>query len=253
MNTKIGIVAGGAALLMLAGCVSSSTSARQTFEDSEDAAVQYYELGARYFRNGSFELAKERLERALELDPRMASAHYTLALTYEKLGNVRSATEHYKQAVRVAPGSYDARNAYAVFLCRQQNYDEAIKQFDRAVKNPDNHNRYLMMTNAGTCLIGKPDLARAEQYFRDALRDRPDYGEALLQLAVLKHRTGDFLQARAFLQRFLSGSKASPAILYLGIQIEKELGDERAATDYINQLLRDFPNSAEARTVLRPE
>ncbi|MFQ6005258.1 MAG: type IV pilus biogenesis/stability protein PilW [Woeseia sp.] len=250
MKTNIGILAGGAAILMLAGCISTSTSVGPTYEESGDAAVQYYELGARYFRNGSYELAKERLERALDLDPRMASAHYTLALTYEKLGNVRLATEHYKQAVRVAPSNHDARNAYAVFLCRQQKFDEAVKQFDRAANIPDNHNRFVMMTNAGACLIGKPDFARAEQYFRDALREKPNHSEALLQLAVLKHRTGYFLQARAFLQRFLWGNKASPAILYLGIQIEKELGDERAATDYMNQLLRDFPNSAEARTAL---
>lgn len=247
---KRSIAIGTTALLLLAGCVTSTTTSTAKFEESDDAAAQYLTLGARYYQAGSFELARERLERALELDPKLAKAHYTLALTYEELGNVRLATEHYGQAVRVAPDDFDARNAYAVFLCRQRQFDEAVSQFDRAVKISENNYRHIMMTNAGACMTQKPDFAKAEAYFRDALRERSTYGEALLQLAALKFKTEDYLQARAFLQRFLAGNKASPGVLYLGVQTEKALGDERAATDYMNQLLRDFPASPEARRVL---
>ena len=237
-------------VILLTGCVSTSSEVRKTIEDGDDAALQYYHLGARYFKNGSFKLAKERLERAIELDPKMANAHYTLALTYEQLGNVRLATEHYNTAVRVAPNNYDARTVYAVFLCRQQRFDEAVRQFERALKIPQNDVRHITLTNAGVCMIARPDFVQAEAYFRDALREKPTHGEALIQLAALKHKTDEHLQARAFLQRYLSGNKATPGTLYLGVLIEKALEDERAATDYMNQLLRDFPSSPEARRVL---
>jgi Tfp pilus assembly protein PilF len=81
-------------------------------------------------------------------------------------------------------------------------------------------------------------------------------------MAALKHRTEDNLTARAFLQRYLAVSEPSAAVLYLAIQIETQLGMEREATietqlgmereatDYMNQLLRDFPESAEARQTL---
>lgn len=240
----------GTALLMLAGCVTTTTtSSTAAFEESDDAAMQYLTLGARYYRNGSYELARERLERALELDPKLAQAHYTLALTYEQLGNQRLASEHYDRAVRVSPDNFDARNAYAVFLCRQRQFNEAEKQFDRGLKISGNNNRHVMMTNAGACMTQKPDYVKAEGYFRDALEERSTYGEALLQLAALKFKTQDYLHARAFLQRFLSGNSASAGVLFLGVQIEKALQDERAATDYMNQLLRDFPGSAEARRI----
>jgi len=42
----------------------------------------------------------------------------------------------------------------------------------------------------------------------------------------------------------------SAEVLYLGMQIEANLGDERARTDYSNRLLREFPQSPEARKVL---
>jgi type IV pilus assembly protein PilF len=234
----------------MAGCVTSTTTSTATFEESDDAALQYYQLGARYYHRGSFELARERLERALELDPKMADAHYTLALTYEQLGNMRLATEHYGEAVRVAPNNYEARNAYAVFLCRQRRFDEAVKQIDRALKIPDYDGKYVMLTNAGACMTRKPDYEKAEEYFRKALQERPTHGEALVQLAALKFKTEEYLQARAFLQRFLSGNKTSPGVLYLGVQIEKALGDDRASTDFTNQLLREYPTSTEARLVL---
>jgi type IV pilus assembly protein PilF len=58
------------------------------------------------------------------------------------------------------------------------------------------------------------------------------------------------LTARAFLQRYLAITAVSAPVLDLAIRVETQLGDERAATDYMNQLLRDFPDSAEARRTL---
>ena len=57
----------GAAALLLAGCVNSTTTGPKKSEPNEkEAAEKYYQLGARYYRNGNYELAKQRLERALE-------------------------------------------------------------------------------------------------------------------------------------------------------------------------------------------
>ncbi len=39
-------------------------------------------------------------------------------------------------------------------------------------------------------------------------------------------------------------------LLYLGVQIETELGDERARMEYANRVLREFPQSNEARRIL---
>jgi len=250
VNTISGILIGSAAFLLTAGCMSSTTKTGHKFEVSDEAAEKYYDLGARYYTNGSYELAKERLIIALDIDPTMGKAHTTLALTFEQLGNKRLALEHYDEAIRVEPKNIFSLNSYAGYLCRQRRFDDAEKQFNRALKIPENDIRHVVMTNAGACMTQKPDYARAENYFRDALQERPTYGEALLQLAALKHKTGDNLHSRAFLQRYHEGNNTSAATLYLGIQVESALGDDRASTDYANQLLRDFPNSVEARRVL---
>lgn len=239
-----------AALLALTGCISTETSTRRA-APSEDAADTNYQLGAQYYRNGNYDLARARLERAVELDSRNANAHSLLALTLVQLGNHRLANESFSKAARLAPNNKDVRNSYAVYLCQQRQYDDALEQFDHAIGIRENDSAWIEMTNAGVCVAQKPDLAEAENYFRSALGLRSTYGEALIQMAALKHRTEDDLTARAFLQRFLAANPSSAPVLYLAVQIETVLGDDRAATDYMNELLREFPESAEARLMLQ--
>lgn len=237
-------------MLLLAACVQTTSGALPDEPDDENAARQYYQLGARYYRSGKYELARDRLHRALDLAPRMAIAHSTLALTYEALENSRLAREHYARAVRYAPEDPAVRNTYAVFLCRQERYDDAREQFEVAAGIPDNDEAEITLTNAGVCMAQKPDYELAERFLREALEHRSTYGEALIQMAALKYTTEDFLTSRAFLQRYLATHRAMPEVLYLAVQVEKALGDDEASTAYANQLLREFPDSAQARRVL---
>ena len=154
-------------------------------------------------------------------------------------------------SVRIAPRDFNVQNAYAVFLCNQGQYDGARTHFDLAIEIENNDNAEITMTNAGVCMMQEPDAVLAESYFRQALNQKSNYGEALIQLCILKFSTEDYLAARAFLQRYLSNNMPSASILFLGVRIEEELGDERARTDFSNQILRDFPLSPEARRILQ--
>lgn len=244
------LLAGLAVATLLAACVSTTTNAPKEVDDRE-AARQYYQLGARYFKNGNYQLARDRLERAVKLDRNLAIAHSVLALTYERLDNSRLAAEHHEKAVRAAPRDHVVRNAYAVWLCGQKRYDDAVSHFERAAGSPDNNDPEVTLTNAGVCLATSADLDGAERYLRRALQENPAYGEALIQASLVMYRKQEFLQARAFLQRYLAANKPTAEVLFLAVQIERSLGDDRARTDYENQLLREFPNSIEARQVLQ--
>ncbi len=238
-------------LLVLAGCVTTTTGPPPRPEaDNAYAAEINYQLGARYFNNGNYEIARDRLLYSLELEPKNAVAYSVLALTYENLDNIRLATEAYEQATKLAPRDFNIMNTYAVFLCRHEHYEKALKYFDRAIKVPVNDYSEITRTNAGVCLMQQPDFARAETYFRSALERKANYGEALIQLSLLKFSQNDYLGARAFLQRYLGTNLPAPDVLYLGVQIEEELGNERARTEFANRVLREFPQSPEAKRIL---
>lgn len=247
------VLAGLTLCVLMSGCVTTTTHMGGVNPDADegDAAELNYQLGARYYRNGNYEIARDRLLYSLELNPKNATAHYILALAYEKLENLRLATESYESAVRIAPRDHHVQNAYAVFLCNQGEYDKASTHFDRAIGIENNDSAEITMTNAGVCMLQRPDTVSAEAYFRQALSVKNNFGEALIQLCLLKFSEQDYLAARAFLQRYLGSNVATASVLYLGVRIEEELGDERARTDYSNQILRDFPTSPEARQILQ--
>jgi type IV pilus assembly protein PilF len=96
----------------------------------------------------------------------------------------------------------------------------------------------------------KPDPKAAEEFFREALERKSTYGEALLQLCLMKFQQQDYLSARAFLQRFMASNRTTAGVLYLAAEIEGKLGNDRGRTEYVNRLLREFPESPEARKAL---
>ena len=250
MRSFIRILAGLAFCIQVSGCVSTSTGDEIQEVDSADAAELNYQLGARYYNSGKYDLARDRLLLAIEFEPNFATAYSTLGLVYEGLENSRLATEAYENAVGIAPKDPDVQNTYAVFLCRQGEFDKAADHFQRAAEIETNDDAEVTLTNAGVCLVQKPDYVQAEAFFRQALDVRPTYGEALLQMSLLKHQLKDDLIARAFLQRYLSSNVPSPQVLNLGMQIEISLGDERAREAFADQILREYPDSREARRIL---
>ena len=235
---------------LLSGCVSSTTTGAIEREPSGDAAEYNYELGRNYLQSEKFELARDRLQRAIEIDPRMAKAYMALGMTYEELDNLRLATDSYEKAVKIAPRDFNIMNSYAVFLCKQQDYKGASRYFDKAASHPENDDAERTLTNAGLCMMQKPDLEAAESFFRKALEHKTTYGEALLQLCLMKFQQQDYMGARAFLQRFMASNRTTAGVLFLAAEIEGRLGNDRGRTEYVNRLLREFPESPEARRAL---
>ncbi len=251
MKTRKLLLTSVLGLILIGGCVSTTTgSITEPVRDDSDAAELNYQLGARYYNAGNYELARDRLMLAVELSPKMAVAYTTLGLTYEGLDNLRLAREAYEKSVAVAPRDFEANNGYAVFLCRQEQYADARRYFERAANHPENDSGEETLTNAGICMLQKPDRVAAEAFFREALERRANFPEALIQLCALKFQEKDYLSSRAFLQRFMSSNPPSPEVLYLASRIEDLLDNDRGRTEFEDQLIREFPRSEEARKVL---
>lgn len=245
-----------AATLGISACVTEVSGRKVPEANPTAAAESNMQLGVGYLRQGNLPAAQDKLERAVEQNPKLVEAHLALGLVYERLDDPKEAETSYKRAVQITGDDPDALNAYAAFLCRQGGRrDDALKYFDRAAGIPLSKkyvNRAVIYTNAGVCV--KPvDLLRAEDYLRLALRTDPRYREALLQMADVAHRRQNNLQARAFLERYLAVGRPTPAILWLGVQIEQSNGDLAAAANYAQQLKQDFPASVETRLLLEQE
>jgi len=242
MNQPMRILIAIVALGLGAGCVTSSSVSSQ---GAEDAALANLNLGVAYLRQGRPEVALANLQEALEYDPRLMAAHSTIAIVYEQLQQPALAEEHYRRAMQLGPEDGSAANSYAVFLCRNGRWTEAERYFRRAADSPRYPTPEAALTNAGVCARGAGDLAAAERYLREALTRNDGFPDALYNMADLSYQSQDYLAARAFTQRYLSGAAGSPEILLLCVRVERQLGGDDAAAQCAAQLRTGFPNSAE--------
>jgi len=234
--------------LLLAGCVSNAPKSSKDREVSEKEAASYnLQLGVGYLRKGELQLAKEKLEKAVQQDPGRADAHMALAFLYEQIQQLGDADEHYRRATRLDPDNADVLNTYGAFLCKQGRTREAVQAFERAASRPLYRTPEAAYTNAGVCVRKDGKLDAADTYFREALARNPRYAEALVQLTSLNLEQKNYMAARAFLQRFMQDNKPTAEMLLLGVRVERAMGDAEAAGRYAAQLKKNFPDSAEAR------
>ncbi len=246
-------------LLLLAGCAGAGASRVSTnYEDDKvvpvrEAAEPNALLGIEYKKAGQDEQAMSHLQRALVHNPDYPLAHNAIAVLYERLGQNDRAEAHFRRVTELAPKDSDAWNNYGRFLCSQERYEQSTQAFQRALDNPLYQTPQNTYTNLGLCALreGKRDLA--EHYLRQALGKSPNFAPALYQMARLSWDAGNALQARAYLQRLNQLVRPSAALLWLGVQVERELGDRAAADAYALQLRQRFPTSAETRLLLATE
>ena len=59
--------------------------------------------GIKHYSKDHWDVAAEHFREAVKADPKMAEAHYNLALALDKLGNHGEATKHFKEALDLAP------------------------------------------------------------------------------------------------------------------------------------------------------
>lgn len=243
-------------VLLLGACASDGTGGSfmgQSSEKSKRAAELQVQLAQEYLKRGNLEIARDKLKRALELDPYSAQAHTVSGFLNESIKEYVQAELHYKRAVELRPKDGDMSNNFASFLCRQQRYDEAEAMYQRAFSDPYYKTPEVALTNAGICAKDNGKLEQAEAYLREALDRAPGYGSALLPMAGVLFARGDTLRARAFLQRYEAENPANPEALYLGMQIEQAQGDKRSVEDYRRRLTSGFPRSAEAKSLEEQE
>lgn len=226
----------------LAACAAQSTRSSGTPSAEENAAVVQVKLGQEYMLKGELETAQDKLRRALELDPRSVDANTLLGVLNERISRPEAAERFYRRAFELKPEDGSVNNNLGVFLCAQGRYAEAEPHFAAAIDDPFYRTPAAAHANAGVCArqAGKSDAA--EQHLRRALEMDRGNLIALAELAALSHARGEDLRARAFIQRFEARAQPDAAMLLLALDVERRLGDAKAAARYEQALRERYPD-----------
>jgi len=238
--------------VVMTGCSSIEAYKEQEKKDLRTAQT-HVELAVGYFRQGKLDFALQNGKKALDANSDYAPAHSVIALIYEKMEKFDKADEHFQEAIRLAPEDGGLYNNYGAFLCKRKKFKLADHYFLKAIAVPRYPTPELAYENAGACAREAHAYDKAEHYLSEALKRNPKLPVSLINMAEIRFEKSKFLSSRAFLQRFEEVSHHNAATLWLGIQIERKLGNKPAESKYSKQLQTEFPKSEQFKLLINSQ
>ena len=208
------------------------------------------ELAAGYYARGQYAVALDELNKAQEAEPRYAPAFNILGLVRAELREDAQAESAFQRAIALLANYSEAHNNYGMYLCQRRRLDEALEQFEFALRNPLYATPETALANAAACSLAKGDIAKAESYFIRASKRAPGLSAAVLGMAEVDFRQGRFLAARLKLRQLSNSSELSAQALWLGVRVEHAMGDRAAEASYASQLSRRFPDAMQTQWLL---
>lgn len=239
-------------LLALAGCAAQPPEMRASPETrvasgSDVRAQVHTDLAANYYLREQYAVSLQELAAAVKVSPGYAPAYNMLGLVHGALREDARAEEYFRRAISLSPQYSEAHNNYGMFLCQRKRMQEARERFETALANPLYASPEKALSNAGACALAQGDLDAADMYFQRATLRAPAHAPAQLGLAEVGFRQGRWLAARALLRRLTEQSEVGAQALWLGVRIERRLGDREAEANYGAQLRRRFPVSMQTQ------
>lgn len=246
-------------MLALAGCANtgaldssdSSVGGPVVETEARSRAKVFTELGFAYFSRNQMKVALDEARKAINVENRYGPAYHLLGLIYMELEEDKLAEENFRKAIDIDRRDSSAHNSYGRFLCTRGRFDEGMNEFTEALRNPLYDKPEQAMANAGECSERKGDLKQAESYYNKALKLAPNSPLPVIKLANLNFRSGNLNEAQRLLTRHQQISAPTSEALWLGLRIERKLGDRAQEAVYNQQLRRNFPDAPETQLLLK--
>lgn len=244
-----------ACIFAVAGCASNGGSSASessadlvTPSDEPEArrrARIRLELASNYFEMGQTAVALDEVKQSLASDATYADAYNLRGLIYMRLNDFALADDSFRRALALRPGDANLLHNFGWLLCQQRKYAEADQHFGRALNNPAYTARSKTLMARGLCQVSAAQYAEAEQslvkaYELDAANPVVGY-----HLAALLLRRNELNRAQFYIRRLNNSEYANSESLWLGIKVERALGDIVASGQLADQLRKRFPDSRE--------
>lgn len=142
-------------------------------------------IGTIKFQQNKFEEAAFYYRQALQHPgeaPTLAQIHNNLAVLEMQQGLIADAEKHFRASVALNPAAVRHRIAYGWLLAKQGRYDEAIVQYEEAIKTAPDPLAYFAL---GSAFEGEHKLAQATAAYRETMALAPGFQEAQLRLNAI--------------------------------------------------------------------
>ena len=205
-------------------------------------------MGALLERTGRKSEALNANQKAVQLEPQDAEAHYNLGNTLMGLGRLEEAEASYKQTIVLKSDYAEARNNLGMALQALGRMEEAEESFRQAIASKPDY--AAAHSNLGNTLQALGRLEEAEASYRQAIALKPSYAEAHSNLGATLQTLGRLEEAEASCRQAIAlEPNYAEAHSNLGATL-KELGRLEEAEASYRQALNLKANSAEVHSNL---
>lgn len=246
----------GAAMVLLAlmGCTATTGVApaggAQTpvnadgTDDARRARIRM-ELAANYLQAGQAQIALDEVAQAVAIEPRNADALTLQGLILMGLRDYPAARASLQQSLNLQPNDPRTLHNAGWLECLEGRYAQGLAVLDRALAMPRYGEQAKTLMTKGMCQRQAGDLPAAEVTFFRAYE--LDAGNPLIayHLADLLFLRKELDRARFYARRLNNGEYANAESLWLGIRVERAIGDTAAVRQLAEQLQRRYPDSKE--------
>jgi len=125
---------------------------------------------------GKNDLALQEFQKALDINPRDASALLGLAGLYEKVGRASDAEANYERAITLRPDYWEGHSALGAFYARQKRVQDSLSQYRRVIElTPDSPEAYSDLGAEYMDLNDSSSNSAAEAAFQKSIQLSPNY------------------------------------------------------------------------------
>jgi Tfp pilus assembly protein PilF len=156
---------------------------------------------------------KQNLEAAT-LNPADASAHYNLGLIHQQRGELEAARERYERAIQIDEDEIDAHYQLGRIAAQQKRFGDAIRNFEQVVMRDQAHSQHEIWREVGATYIAAGQFEDARDALERFLEHRPSDPEALYLMGRAHAGLGHRREATSSMQACIEAVKTAPAYKY---------------------------------------
>jgi len=156
---------------------------------------------------------KQNLEAAT-LNPADASAHYNLGLIHQQRGEFDAARERFERAIQIDDDEIDAHYQLGRIARAQKRFADAIKNFEQVVSRDPSHSQHEIWREVGATYNAAGQHEDARDALERFLEHRPSDPEALYLMGRAHAGLGHQREATSSMQACIEAVKTAPAYKY---------------------------------------
>jgi tetratricopeptide (TPR) repeat protein len=161
--------------------------------------------------------ARESFRQNMEaatLNPADASAHYNLGLIHQSRGELDSARERFERAIQIDDEEIDAHYQLGRIARQQKRLADAVKHFEQVVARNRAHAQHEIWREVGSTYIEAGQFSDARDALQQFLESRPSDPEALYLMGRAHAGLGEQREATNAMQACIEAVKTAPAYKY---------------------------------------